>query len=74
MKVIDKLWKWFKEFMKKPLLPDQKKKRNLIQIQDLQYKTKAQLEEVGRKMGLELDKRLTKAKLISQLKKAVKDN
>lgn len=34
--------------------------------------TKAKLEELGRDMGVELDKRKTKANMIADLKKAVK--
>ena len=40
-----------------------------IDVKGLEKKTKAELEKLGRKIGIELDKRLTKAKLISQLKK-----
>ncbi len=35
--------------------------------------TKAELEKLGRKIGVELDKRLTKSKLISQIKKQNKN-
>ena len=34
--------------------------------------TKAKLEEVGRVYGIELDRRLTKDKLVTQLWKAIK--
>jgi len=34
--------------------------------------TKAKLEEVGRVYGIELDKRLTKDKLVTQLWKSIK--
>lgn len=54
---------------KKPLVL---KKENEIDIKGLEKKTKKELEKLGRKIGIELDKRLTKAKLISQIKKAVK--
>ena len=40
-----------------------------VKIADLQKKTKKELEAIGRKMGVELDRRLTKAKLIQQIKK-----
>ena len=34
---------------------------------DLKHKTKKELEEIGRDLGIELDRRLTKAKLIKQI-------
>ena len=37
-------------------------------IKDLEKKTKKQLELIGRKMGIELDRRLTKQKLINKIK------
>mgnify|MGYP003152489667 CR=1 FL=1 len=40
-----------------------------IDVKGLEKKTKAELEKLGRKIGIELDKRLTKPKLISQIKK-----
>ena len=36
----------------------------------LEQQTKKQLEEFGREIGIELDRRLTKAKLVDQLVKA----
>jgi len=39
---------------------------------DLSSMTKGRLEEVGRIYGIELDKRLTKAKLVDQLWKQLK--
>ena len=36
-------------------------------IKDLQKKTKLQLEKIGRKLGVELDRRLTKSKLINEI-------
>jgi|TARA_B100000959_G_C14729171_1_gene520207 predicted DNA-binding protein YlxM (UPF0122 family) len=38
-------------------------------IRDLKKKTKLQLEKIGRKLGVELDRRLTKSKLINKIKK-----
>jgi len=35
----------------------------------LKTQTKAELEKLGRKLGMELDKRLTKDKLIKQIRK-----
>ena len=47
-------------------------KINKEDLKSLEKKTKAELEKLGRKIGIELDKRLTKAKLIKQIKKATK--
>ena len=38
---------------------------------DLKHKTKKELEEIGRDLGIELDRRLTKEKLIKQLEKVI---
>ena len=54
-------------FPKKPLVL-----KDEINLKGLEKKTKAELEKLGRKLGIELDKRLTKAKLINQIKKATK--
>jgi hypothetical protein len=54
-------------FPQKPLIL-----KDEINLKDLNKKTKAELEKLGRKLGIELDKRLTKAKLITQIKKAAK--
>ena len=51
-------------FPKKPLVL-----KNEVNLKGLEKKTKAELEKLGRKIGIELDKRLTKSKLISQIKK-----
>ena len=51
-------------FPKKPLVL-----KNEVNLKGLEKKTKAELEKLGRKIGIELDKRLTKSKLISKLKK-----
>ena len=44
-------------------------KEQEIDLSNLKSKTKAELEKLGRKVGIELDKRLTKDKLIKQIKK-----
>lgn len=64
-----KLWNKFKSFfsIKKPLVLKNEVKK--IDTKGLEKKTKAELEKLGRKIGVELDKRLTKSKLISQIKK-----
>ena len=46
--------------------------KNEINLKDLKKKTKTELEKLGRKVGIELDKRLTKDKLIKQIKKHCK--
>ena len=64
--------KWFdgvvKSYDTKP-----KKKSAVVRIGDLQYKTKKELENIGRKIGIELDRRLTKQKLINKIKFKVKN-
>jgi nitrogenase molybdenum-iron protein alpha/beta subunit len=44
---------------------------NPITRTDLKHKTKKELEEIGRDLGIELDRRLTKDKLIKQLEKVI---
>ena len=46
--------------------------KNEINLKDLKKKTKAELEKLGRKVGVELDRRFTKDKLIKQIKKHCK--
>ena len=60
------LWKKIKDFITKPYMKKEKKKD--VMINDLQYKTKKELELIGRKLGIELDRRLTKQKLINKIK------
>ena len=62
-----KIWKKIKSFFVKPLVL--KKEVKKIDTKGIEKKTKAELEKLGRKIGVELDKRLTKSKLISQIKK-----
>ena len=67
MKIWNKIKSWIvKPYMKPLVLKDE------IKVADLQYKTKKQLETLGRKVGIELDRRLTKDKLIKQIKKHIK--
>ncbi len=63
-----KLWNKVKSFFK----PKTVVSKPTVSTKDLQKKTKAELEKLGRKLGVELDKRLTKDKLIKQIKKASK--
>ena len=67
MSIWNKIKSWIvKPYMKPLVLKDE------IKVADLQYKTKKQLETLGRKVGIELDRRLTKDKLIKQIKKKIK--
>ena len=67
MKIWNKIKSWIvKPYMKPLVLKDE------IKVADLQYKTKKQLETLGRIVGIELDRRLTKDKLIKQIKKKIK--
>ena len=68
-----KLWNKFINFwitgmpgFEKPLLLKDEVKTDL---KHLRTQTKAELEKLGRKVGVELDKRLTKEKLIKQIRK-----
>jgi hypothetical protein len=63
------MFKKIKEFFfpTKPLVL-----KNEVNLKGLEKKTKTELEKLGRKIGIELDKRLTKDKLIKQIKKASK--
>ena len=61
------LWKKIKSLFIKPLVL-----KDEIDLKDINKKTKAELEKLGRKIGVELDKRHTKDKLIKQIKKACK--
>ena len=65
-----KIWNKIKNFfMSAPLILT---KDIEVDLSNLKNKTKAELEKLGRKVGLELDKRLTKDKLIKQIKKHCK--
>jgi hypothetical protein len=62
------IFKKIKNFLfPKPLVL--KKEVKKIDVKGLEKKTKAEIEKLGRQIGVELDKRLTKSKLIQQLKK-----
>jgi len=62
------LFKKIKNFIfSKPLALTKEVKK--IDVKGLEKKTKAEIEKLGRQIGVELDKRLTKSKLIQQLKK-----
>tara|TARA_B100000683_G_scaffold187939_1_gene181240 strand:- start:261 stop:464 length:204 start_codon:yes stop_codon:yes gene_type:complete len=66
-----KLWNKIKNWIVKPYMKPLKLK-NEVDVKDLEKKTKKQLEALGRKVGIELDRRLTKDKLIKQIKKKIK--
>ena len=66
-----KLWNKIKNWITKPYMKPLKLK-NEVDVKDLEKKTKKQLEALGRKVGIELDRRLTKDKLIKQIKKKIK--
>ncbi len=69
--------KWFdsvlKSYDKQPKFLSGKKKSKEIRLVDLEYKTKKELEIIGRKIGIELDRRLTKNKLINRIKYKVRN-
>ena len=68
-----KLWTKIKNWISKPYMkPLVLKKENEIDLKGLKNKTKKELEKLGRKIGVELDRRLTKDKLIKQIKKHCK--
>ena len=64
------LWKKIKWFLLSgaPAVEKPKKKSTVITVKDLKNKTKKELEGIGRKLGIELDRRLTKSKLVNRIK------
>ena len=64
------IWKKVVHFFKSgaPAWGVPQPKKPGISIKDLEKKTKKELESIGRKMGIELDRRLTKQKLINKIK------
>tara|TARA_B100000614_G_scaffold181620_1_gene162384 strand:+ start:492 stop:731 length:240 start_codon:yes stop_codon:yes gene_type:complete len=75
--VFNVIKKWFdsvlKSYDKQPKFLSGKKKSKEIKLVDLEYKTKKELEIIGRKIGIELDRRLTKDKLINRIKYKVRN-
>ena len=68
-----KLWTKIKNWITKPYMkPLVLKNKDEIDLKGLKTKTKKELEKLGRKVGVELDRRLTKDKLIKQIKKHCK--
>jgi len=64
MNIFKKIKKWILDSYEQPLVL-----KDEVKIKDLEKKTKIQLEKLGRKLGVELDRRLTKSKLINKIKK-----
>ena len=68
-----KFWNKIKNWITKPYMKPLKLKKGWeIDIKGLKSKTKKELEKLGRKVGIELDRRLTKSKLINKIKKHIK--
>jgi hypothetical protein len=65
MKLINNI----KKFITDLFVMESKEQITKEQIKSLEKKTKNEIEKVGRKVGVELDKRLTKANMIKELKK-----
>jgi len=63
-----KFVKKFFDSVVKSYMPEEKPKRKAVSLADLEYKTKKELEIIGRKIGIELDRRYTKQKLINKIK------
>ena len=60
--------KWFDSVVKSYDKVNQPVKKKVIVMKDLAKKNKKELERIGRKLGIELDRRLTKLKLINKIK------
>ena len=58
---------WFTDIFKKVLNNEGIRQEPIVEKVDLTKKTKKQLEEYGRTLGVELDRRYSKDKLIAQL-------
>ena len=58
---------WFTDIFKKVLNNEGIRQEPIVEKVDLTKKTKKQLEEYGRSLGIELDRRHTKKKLIETL-------
>ena len=68
MKLWTKIKNWITKPYLKPLKLTKEVKKKDVMIKDLEKKTKKELESIGRKLGIELDRRLTKQKLINKIK------
>ena len=68
-----KVIKKFFDSVVKSYMHEGKPKQKAVSLADLEYKTKKELETIGRKIGIELDRRLTKQKLINRIKYKVRN-
>ena len=62
---------WLKRLIDKTVSsyePVKPKTTITITVKDLKNKTKKELERIGRKLGIELDRRLSKTKLVNRIK------
>ena len=61
---------WLKRLINKTVSSYEpvKPKTTTITVKDLKNKTKKELERIGRKLGIELDRRLSKTKLVNRIK------
>ena len=64
------MFKWLKRLINKTVssYDPVKPKKEVISLKDLKKKSKKQLESICRRMGIELDRRLTKEKLVNKIK------
>ena len=62
------LWKKIKWFLLSGAPAIEKPKTTTITVKDLKNKPKKELERIGRKLGIELDRRLSKTKLVNRIK------
>tara|TARA_B100000214_G_scaffold140879_1_gene100722 strand:+ start:204 stop:434 length:231 start_codon:yes stop_codon:yes gene_type:complete len=60
--------KWLDSVVKSYDKVNKPVKKKVIVMKDLAKKNKKELERIGRKLGIELDRRLTKLKLINKIK------
>jgi|TARA_B100000902_G_scaffold382522_1_gene420273 hypothetical protein len=68
-----KLWTKIKNLITRPYMKPLVLKDEIdTSLKTLKTKTKTELEKLGRKVGVELDKRFTKDKLIKQIRKHCK--
>ncbi len=72
MNMFKKLEKKFSAWLFSWQKPTPKYLAKKVDVKDLKKKSKKDLEKIGRKVGIELDRRLTKDKLIKAIKKASK--
>ena len=63
------MFKWIEKLVDKVVGSYQVDEQPKYLSGSLEKKTKKELETLGRKIGIEVDRRLTKAKIIKQIKK-----